>query len=223
MTLYKLATSLRRRWLLVLTIPLLVALLSLGWQLTRPPRYESSARLIVTRGVTDPNSTAGITWAREDTVAQDLPTIISSAAFAQDVAAEINRRGIALDAGQLMGALRSANDGKIVTITATTGQPEAAPQIIDVAISELQQNGLRYWGDPTWTPQTPGVNIGPLDPPSAAVAVPSRREIAIDAALRAIVGLVVAIAIALGLEVLERRTNDVKQGSRVKGQGSGRE
>lgn len=196
MTRYELAILLRRRWWFIVGLPLLVFIVSFLWP-WHVPQYQSSARVIVTRGVTDPNSTAGMTWAREDTVAQDLPTIVSSAAFAQDVATELKRQGIAGT-----GTIHGANDGKIVTLFATSTSPQTAQITLDAAIAMLGKNGLRYWGDPTWTPQEPGVNIGPLDPPSAPVVVPTQRERATEAALRAGVGLIVAFALTFGLGTL---------------------
>lgn len=196
---------LRRRWLLVLGLPLLVALLSGGVALTRPARYQVSARAIVTRGVADPNSTAGMTWAREDTVAQDVPTIISSAVFAADVRAALARQGLNLTDDTIMAALSGANDGKIVTITATASNAAEAQEIAQTAVAMLHVNGLRYWGDPTWTPERPGVNIGLLDGPGAATALPTQRDIVLDALLRAAVALLVAVGLAVGLTALEQR------------------
>lgn len=197
----------RHRWPILLALPLLVALLSLAAGFTQPKRYAVSARTIVTRGVADPNSTAGMTWAREDTVAQDLPTIISSAAFARDVAAELAAQRPNTDAAAIQLALHAASDGKIVTISATTSDPAEATAIVHAAIGLLQRNGLRYWGDPTWSPDTPGVNIGPLDPPGVAAIVPTTREIALDAALRAAVGLLVALGLVTALEAQRSRVS----------------
>lgn len=192
-------TILRRGWLLVVALPLVVALLSLAAGLFQPPRYQANARVIATRGVADPNSTAGVTWAREDTVAQDLPTIIGSPVFARDVWQELQRRGVTLNEGQVAGALHGTSEGKIVSISATADNAENAVAIANAAVSMLQTNGLRYWGDPTWTPETPGVNIGPLDAPTTAQRVPTTREIVLDAALRSSVGLLVALGLVVGL------------------------
>lgn len=186
----------RRRWPMLLALPLLVALLSLAAGVVEPKHYAVSARAVVTRGVANPDSTAGMTWAREDTVAQDLPTIIGSAAFAREVATEIGVAG---------GALHASNDGKIVSITATAADPVVATATAQAAITLLQRNGLRYWGDPTWSPDTPGVNISPLDPPGVATAVPTTRDIVLDAGLRAAVGLIVALGLVAALEA--RRPN----------------
>ena len=53
---------LRRHWLLVLAVPLLVALLSLAVALSRPPIFGVQARLLVTRDNAD-TSAAGRTAA----------------------------------------------------------------------------------------------------------------------------------------------------------------
>lgn len=196
----------QRRWPLLVGLPLVVALLSfaVGW--LQPKHYQSSTRVIAARGVTDPNSTAGMTWAREDTVAQDLPTIINSQTFAHDVAQELARtHNMPFSEAQVAAALQAANDGKIVTIHATANKPEEAVAIAQATVTVLQANGLRYWGDPTWTPEHPGVNIGPLDPPSAPVAIPTLRQVALDAALRAFAGLLVALGLAYGFEYLGKQ------------------
>ncbi|MBC8161690.1 MAG: hypothetical protein H7Z42_10775 [Roseiflexaceae bacterium] len=194
----------RRRWPLLLALPLLAGMISLAAGLAQPKRYAVTGSTIVSRGVTDQASTAGVTWAREDTVAQDLPTIISSAIFARDVADELAAQGRSADQATVQRALHAVSDGKIVRITATADNPELAAAIVQSAIQLLQRNGLRYWGDPTWTPTQPGVNIRPLDPPGTPVPVPTTREIALDAALRAAVGLIVALGLVAGLEARGR-------------------
>lgn len=196
MTIPQIWSVLLRRWPLVLGLPILVALASLGAGAAQPKSYTSSARVLVSRGIADERSTSGVTWANEDTVALDIPTIIASAAFGGDVAAALQPQGVA------PGALHGSTDGKIVTVTATASQPQAAQATVQAALDLLRANGLRYWGDPTWSPEHPGVNIGALDPPSPPAPAQSTRALLLGAAMRAAAALVVALALAFGLDAL---------------------
>ena len=49
MELYLYLDILRRRWPIVVAVPLLVALIRLAVAATQPPRYGATARLLVTR------------------------------------------------------------------------------------------------------------------------------------------------------------------------------
>src|SRR3954471_20514308 len=110
---------LRRRWPLVAGVTLLVALLSLGLAVTQPPRYGATARLLVTRPTV---ATIDV----EDTLAYDLPAIVGSQSFAQDVAQELGRRGQTLDPGVVERALHAENQRHVVSLSATTSNPADA-------------------------------------------------------------------------------------------------
>jgi hypothetical protein len=191
LTLPDLVATVRRRWPLVLLAPLVAALASVVVALTAPPRYVAQAQLLVTRSEDRRFDT-------EDALAYDLPAIVSGAPFAQEVAAELARRGHTMTSAQVRSALSAANARRVVTISAASGDPGEAEMLLDAAVTLVQTRGLALWGDPAATPDDTGVNVVVLDglPPRAA---PARtwRTIVLDAAVRALVALGV-VAIVLG-------------------------
>ena len=200
---------LRRRWPLVVAVPLLVALISGGAALARPARYGTATRLLVTRGAAAAGSTAGLTDLREDKTAQDLPAIVSGAAFRQDLAAELSSQGQPLDQAALAGAIRAGNQEHVVTIAFEGANPAATTAIAEATIDLVRRNGLRYWGDPSATPERPGLDVAVLDPPGAAAWLNGPRAMAQEVALRALLGLIAAAGAAFVLHYLsEQRTQN---------------
>jgi len=192
---------LRRRWPLVVAVPLLVALISGGAALARAPRYGTATRLLVTRGAAA-GSTAGLTDLREDKTAQDLPAIVSGAAFRQDLAAELAGRGQPIDQAALAGAIRAGNQEHVVTIAFEGANPAATTAIAEATIDLVRRNGLRYWGDPSATPERPGLDVAVLDPPGTPARLNGPRAMAQEVALRALLGLIAAAGAAFVLHYL---------------------
>jgi capsular polysaccharide biosynthesis protein len=189
---------LRRRWWVVAGLPLLVALVSGAAALTRPPRYEVTARLLVTRG-TLPGSAAGLTDQGEDKTAQDLPAIVSGAPFARDVAQELARQGSPIDAAAVVEALQSWNQDHVVFISAAAARSDDAGAIARAAVAMIQANGLRYWGEPRATVSQPGLNVAVLSLPDQAELLNGPRALAQEVLLRALLGLAAGIGIAFAL------------------------
>jgi capsular polysaccharide biosynthesis protein len=201
---------LRRRWPLLVAASLLVALISAVVALTRPARYQASARLLVTRGAAPAGSTAGLTYQADDTTAEDLPAIVSGADFRRDLAAELASQGRATDAVALAGALRLGNQDHVVTIVAEAAGSTDAIAIAQAAAELIRRNGLRYWGDPNATVERPGLNVAVLEAPEQAGRVNGTRAIVADAGLRALLTAIAAAGVAFGLHYLDEgpKTND---------------
>jgi hypothetical protein len=194
---------LRRRWALLVALPLLVALISAGVALARPARYQATARLLVTRGAAPAGSTAGLTYQADDTAAEDLPAIVGGAGFRRDLAAELASQGRAIDAAALAGMLRSGNQEHVVTIAAEAASPADAVAIAQTAVELIRRNGLRYWGDPAATPDRPGLNVAVLAPPEQAGRVNGARAIVADVGLRALLAAVAAAGVAFLMHYLK--------------------
>jgi capsular polysaccharide biosynthesis protein len=210
MELYHYLDILRRRWPIVAAAPLLVALISLAAALAQPPRYGATARLLVTR----PGAT---TVDAEDTLAYDLPAIVGGQPFAADVTAELARRGRPLGQALVAQALHAENQRHVVYLSATAADPAGAVAIVQAAVDLVRTNGLRYWGDLSATPERPGISVAVLDLPTAAAQLNGPRAIALEVALRALLGLIVGVGAAFALHYLDQRltTNDQRlSGSR---------
>ena len=205
MELYLYLDILRWRWPIVAALPLLVALVSLVAALAQPPRYQATARLLVTRpGVTTVDA--------EDTLAYDLPAIAGGRPFAVDVAAELARRGRPLDQALVAQALHGENQKHVVYLSATTADPADAVAIVQAAVDLVRTNGLRYWGDSSATPERPSVNVAVLDLPAEALLLNGPRAIVLEVALRALLGLMVGIGAAFALHYLDSRRS-LRQGA----------
>jgi hypothetical protein len=195
---------LRRRWWIVLALPLLVALASTVAAFTRPARYGVPMRLLITRDPSHPGA-AGRTADGEDTTAQDVPAIVQSAAFRADLAQALARRGTPADAAALAGAISAATSEHAVALTIADAQPDRAIAIAQALIEVLRANGLRYWGDPSAAAGDAGLNIGVLDPPAQALLLNGPRAIGLEVGLRALAGLGAGFGLAAVLDGYERR------------------
>jgi hypothetical protein len=193
---------LRRRWWVLAALPLLVAAISGLAAARQPARYGTTVRLLITRGSIAGDHTAGLTDQGEDKTALDLPAIISGATFRSDLARELARQGNPIDAAALAGALNGIRQDNVVTIAISAARPADAVAIGPAMVALLKANGLRYWGDPRAAPGAPGLNVGVLDLPDQALLLNGPRAIAIDVALRALLALIIAVALAFGLHYL---------------------
>src|SRR3954454_23333612 len=115
---------LRRRWWLLIALPLLVAAISGATEARQPARYGTTVRLLITRGPIAGNDAAGLTDQGEDKTALDLPAIISGATFRNDLARELTSTGHPTEAAALVGALNGIRQDNVVTIAITATRPE---------------------------------------------------------------------------------------------------
>jgi hypothetical protein len=194
---------LRRRWWLLVALPLLVALIAGVAQASRPARYGTTVRLLITRGPIAGDGAAGLTDLGEDKTALDVPAIVAGATFRSDLARELARQGHPIDEAALAGALNGLRQDNVVTISIAAARPEDAVAIGKTMVALLKANGLRYWGDPRATPASPGLNVGVLDLPDQAALLNGPRAIAGDLTLRALLGLLAAVGLAFALHYLD--------------------
>ncbi|MEN9936272.1 MAG: hypothetical protein RLZZ387_2851 [Chloroflexota bacterium] len=196
-------TTLRRRWPLVLLVPLAAMLLSAGVALAQPPRYAASASLLVTRSEDRRFDT-------EDALAYDLPAILRSEPFARELSAELGRRGRRVEPALLREMIGAANQRRVVVVTATSGDPAEAAAVLEAAVTLVQARGLALWGDPAATPEHTGLNVVVLEGvPAQAARLGGAREILLDAAVRGLVGLGAGAALALAAQAVAQRENVV--------------
>ncbi len=207
---------LRRFWPMLVLVPLVAAALSAGLALRRPPVYEASARMLASRGITPENSTVGKTVANEDSVAQDMPAIISGSLFARDAAARMRDYGYVIDAGTVQASLSASADGDVVTINARSTDQQQAVAIVRTATRLLDRNGLRYWGERNLADEQSGVVLGLIDTPIDARLVDTTRQIMQDALLRGVVALMAAVALVIVLGQRATRPSPTSSGKLVK-------
>jgi capsular polysaccharide biosynthesis protein len=202
---------LRRFWPIVLLLPLIAGGLSLALALRQPTLYQAAARLIVTAapepaaGASSPD--AGESWANTEYILDDLPFVLQSAAFAEDVSALLAAEGVVLDPGAIQGGLRPEVTHRAVYLTGTAATPDAALALVRGAIAALQEGGLKYWG----RAESGGLLVSVLDPPVAAAPVSGLRDLVQDVAVRVILALAAAVGIAFLAHALDDRLRSSRQ------------
>jgi capsular polysaccharide biosynthesis protein len=196
---------LTRFWPLVALLPLAVGALALSAALTRPLRYTASARLMVTQalppGLAPPNLRDQ--WDGTEFLIDDIPQVVGSELFAQDVSATQLARDAGLGESAVLGGLSAETFHRTVTLRAVADRPEQATALALAAIETLRANGLKYWGRAD-AAEAPGVDVAVIDAPVAA-SDRSLRQIAANVALRAALGLAAGVGLAFLLHYLDTR------------------
>ncbi len=181
----------RRHWLLVIAPAVIAAVIGLGLALIEPPRYRSSASLLITRSEDRRFDT-------EDALAYDLPAIVQGAPFSAEVSNALALRGVSLAPDQVRAALGASNRRRVVQVWAETSDPALAEALTTTAVELVQQRGLALWGDPAATPERPLVNVVVLEPPGPAARINGWTAAAATATLRGLAGLLAGALLAFG-------------------------
>lgn len=205
----------RRFWPLVVALPILVGAISLVAVLREPTRYTAEANMMIMQQRPDLTSTPSPTelrdqWGGTDYVVDDLPGVIGSTTFAQDVSATLQARGITLAPAAVQSSLSMASLHRSVTIMGTAATPELAQSLVNAAVDTLRTNGLNYWGWSTGH-SGPGMNVTELSPPDGATPSRSARRVLTNVGVRSALGLAAGIGLAFLLHYLDSTVRDAQQ------------
>ncbi|MCS7288104.1 MAG: lipopolysaccharide biosynthesis protein [Roseiflexus sp.] len=181
----------RRHWPLVVAPAVIAGVISLGLALLEPPRYRSSASLLITRSEDRRFDT-------EDALAYDLPAIVQGAPFSAEVSSALALTGVSLPPDQVRASLGASNQRRVVQIWAETGDPGLSEALTTTAVALIQRRGLALWGDPAATPDRPLVNVVVLEPPGPATRTNGWTAAAVTALLRGLAGLLAGALLAFG-------------------------
>lgn len=207
---------LKRSWVLLVLLPLLTAGISLAISQDQPQVYTSTARVLVTHEPHPseqtgefPDVNLNYSWESSEFILDDLPQVVTSRAFAEDVHVWLRIQGFDISPTAIQASLDAENFHRTVTLTARAANPELATKMLDAAIEKLGSNGLRYWNRHTL--ERTGLSMAVLDPPGPATPLYTTRWLGINTALRAGLGLVVAVALAFLLHYLDIRLRTPRQ------------
>lgn len=205
----------QRFWLLFVILPLAVGLVSVGVELAQPTRFAASGRLLVSQAPHTQDQTTPFpdfnlqySWQSSEYILDDLPQVVTSAVFAQDVADLLARQGTTIAPSAVQGGLRAESFHRSVTLNAVAANPETARAIVGGAMEALQTYGLKYWAR---NAPAGGLSIAVLDPPRDGGPVRSTRSLALDIALRVALGLAAALGLAFLLSYLDDTLRDRHQ------------
>jgi capsular polysaccharide biosynthesis protein len=207
---------LRRFWLLLVLLPLLVGALSLALELREPPRYGATARLVVSQtprisGEEVPFADFNLnhSWLSSEFILDDIPLIVPSRAFAEDVSALLAEQGHTIAPEAAQAGLSASTLHRSVTLSAVADNPEHAAALAQGAAEALQANGLRYWSraDEFDT----GLSVAVLDPAGGAALLNGPRQLVRAVGLRVGLALAAAVGIAFLWYYLDDRLRDRQQ------------
>jgi capsular polysaccharide biosynthesis protein len=209
-------TILRRYWIMIVALPVAVALLSLALELRQPVSYVATARimlsqtpLIASPDVEFPDYNLYHSWVGSEFILDDVPQVVGSALFAQDVSSYLATRDVDIPPAAIQGRLTAEVLHRSVTILATTDNPQTAEAIVVGAIAVLEDNGLQYWNRDIG--EGNGLNIAVIDPAFATETGSSTRQLVINVGIRTVLALAAAIGLAFLLHYLDDRVRDRSQ------------
>ncbi|WP_298403979.1 lipopolysaccharide biosynthesis protein [uncultured Chloroflexus sp.] len=186
----------RRFWLLILLPALIAGGLSLWFDLQKPPRYAATSRLLITYPIVGAEDTVD-NWQITEFLLDDLPQVLSSAAFANKLQPLLAARNVPLTTAEIQQGLRVTLLHRTVDLRGEAASPQAAQALVEAAITLLQSDGLTFWGR-----TNAQLNVVVLDGASEPQPIASLRTTLFDAALRAALGFVAGFALAVVAAVL---------------------
>lgn len=138
-----------RRWPLLVALPLLVGLIAVYQESTRTEQYSANARLSVVRlpgsePVEDFRYDEYYNYLASEFKIDDLVETVGGNVFARAVAERLNAQGFDVSTGEVQSALTSDRQHRILSITATTTDPERTLAITMAAVEELESNPEMY-------------------------------------------------------------------------------
>ncbi len=207
---------LRRFWVMIVVLPLVVAGGSFALQRKQPPRYTSVGRVMVTQTPHNkdevlpfPDLNLIHSWQSSEYILDDVPQVLSSMALAEDVSAWLKSQGHDVTPAVIRAGLAGEKFHRSITITSNVDNPELAQKFVEGAIESLQTHGLKYWNRHTDTDT--GLRVAVLDPPSDAMQVSNRRTLVLDVGLSGILAFATAVGLAFLFHYLDDTLRDPHQ------------
>lgn len=190
----------RRRWPILLALPLLALGVALVNYTTAPRTYTATGEATVTSLAPLPTQQQGYdNYYRalaSEAASDDLVRVVQGSVFEANVAKRLRTRGIA---DPLPGEIGATRVFRILFVKVTTSDPNRSLVILQAAMDELTANGPQYLeGRP--------VQLATINLPTSATA--SSLKSGVTAAGMVFAGLLAAVAIVLAVELFDTRLHD---------------
>jgi capsular polysaccharide biosynthesis protein len=190
MDIRELTTVLLKKWWLILGLPLVV-FIALVWRSSDPPYISSFRATVLMPGDTE---IPGISERPELMVLDDLPELVKSEVFAQDVAAALpGVGGPDIPVDEIHDSLSADRYSRVLTVQARNDDAAYAESIAKAAASALPGSVNNYLVANGAAAAT--VNV--IDPPSAAAPGNENRWLIIGIETFVAFGFAVGISLAL--------------------------
>lgn len=220
-----LGRGLRRRWWIVLGLPLLVGLLSLATYEPPPPRYQARLSFAVDlpASALQPGSDEGTAAKVGEALIDDMSRLVAGDRFAEAVQARLPE-GVRLAPGESASSLSADDRHRVSDVTVTrSAAPDASAAeraalavdlglISEAIVAELEENAG------TWFARLGAdeVRLTIVDGPRVDALPPSARE-RLEIPLRLGLGLLLGLGLAAGLHLADPRLYDGRAAARATG------
>jgi capsular polysaccharide biosynthesis protein len=188
--------AIRRRWPIIVLLPLLIGLMAIYQQSTRDDVYAVHIRASVLRHPDPPIASeyqyeAYYNYLSSEFAIDDLVEAIRGNVFAAAVAERASAEGPQVGAGEAHAAIAADRRHRILNLTVRSGDPAIAESIARAAAAELEERAFHYLGVET-AGTTAIVQI--IDRPGGAVVDTGRQQLMLLLQLVAAVGAGVLLA-----------------------------
>ncbi|MBA3943098.1 MAG: hypothetical protein H0X37_00885 [Herpetosiphonaceae bacterium] len=201
----------RNAWRIVLGLPLLVAVLTVGLGLLLPRSYVAKTSMVITQrpiatvqpSLTLPDENNYYNWVATEYVDDDVLQVVQTQQFANDIQHWIaQQHGLTLDATQISKSIgKPDRKHRTVYLAVNSSTPQQAIWIAQGATAMLTDNGLGYWKRDRQGIQ---LDVSVLDAPDKAVPSKGLLGLALDVILRSLLALLLAVGIAFLLHYLDQ-------------------
>lgn len=193
----------RRRWPVLVILPLLALVLAGYNYLSAPKSYVASGEATLTDLSPQPTPPVGYANYYRDlaseAAADDFTRVVLGSRFADAVAKRLQAKGESYSTEEVQQALSSTRVYRVLFVTVTTNDAHRSLVMEQAALDELAANG------PSYLPGRP-VELGIIDYPTQAK--PKSLKGGVLAAGTVLAGLLAAAVIALLVDLFDTRLHD---------------
>ncbi len=186
--------ALRRRWPVILALPLIVALLAIVQDVSRETTYATDARLRVISERIEGDFTDypdDDNFIASEYAIDDLVEAVRGNVFAAAVAERVRASGMEIGTEEVESAIASDREHRVLTVTVRSADPERAEAIAREATLELEASAFEYIGFPS--PDS-GQVVTVIDQPGEAGPDTSRARLLLILQIVAAAGAGVLLA-----------------------------
>ncbi len=189
---------LRRRWVPVVVVPALVALLVAGQVLLSEPSYATSAQFTVTRApqqidIDEFRYNEYYLFLSSEFMVDDLVEVVRGNVFAEDVHQRILADfGFEVPVDEIQMSMTSERTHRILSIDVAHEEEDVTVAIAQSATNQLNESATAYFG---FDGEDRGALVEPIEFPLAAAPDLSRHQVfwALQLAMAMFGGLMIAI------------------------------
>ena len=186
--------ALRRRWPILVALPLLVGLLAAFQEVSRDATYVTDAKLRVISEQLEGEFTdypVDDNFIASEYAIDDLVEAVRGNVFSAAVAERVRSAGIDIGSEEVQSAISSEREHRVLNVTVRSGDPERAEAIAREATAELEAGAFEYIGLPS---PDAGSIVRVIDQPGEAGPDTSRARLLLLLQVVAAAGAAVLLA-----------------------------